>query len=176
MSILRKTMTAGQAAILEHLLNSQHPEKLTKKATEKFEEASKNLYRHFQALKSGILKQASCVSSLREKNGSLNFNCLYARQFMTSVLEAAVQHLKEIRGKFDDKIRTVQKLPEEVQRKLYTKFYGAAQFDMQVEKHFSALRPWVYQWVEVQVPSIVQREIFARDRKALEVFISLRFD
>lgn len=166
-------MTACQTAVLEHLSNAQNSEKLIKKAVEKFEESSRTLQRHFQALKSGILKQTNCVSSLREKSGHLNLNCLYARQFMTSIMESAVLHLKEVRGKFDDKIRTVQKLPEDVQRKLYTKFYGASQFDMQVEKHFSALRPWVYQWVDVQVPSIVQREVFARDRKTLEVTIFL---
>ncbi len=29
------------------------------------------------------------------------------------------------------------------------KFYGATQFDMEAERRFSAIMPWVEQWVEV---------------------------
>jgi len=122
----------------------------------------------FESLKSGILKLTKNVSSLREKEGKLNLNCSYARQFMREVLEVTVHHIHQVRKLFDEKIHEVKLLPDEVQAKVYSKFYGPIQFDMKVEQHFSAIRPWVENWIEVQVLSIVQRELLASSRTALE--------
>lgn len=38
-----------------------------------------------------------------------------------------------------------------------------------MEVQFSKIQPWVEKWIEVQVPAIVHREIFAKDRTILEV-------
>jgi hypothetical protein len=66
-------------------------------------------------------------------------------------------------------LNEIQKLPEEVRELVYSKFKGPVQFDMQVEKCFAAIRPWVEHWVNLQVASMLQREVFASNRAELEV-------
>lgn len=99
---------------------------------------------------------------------------------MHEVLRVTNQVVGNIRQQFATKIAEITSLPEDVQAKVYERFYGPIQFDMEVEKQFAAIKPWVCchilhlkykveRWIEVQVPSILQREIFAKSRTALEV-------
>jgi len=90
---------------------------------------------------------------------------------MTEILGVTSDHIREMRQTFDAKIREIEKMSSEVQRRIYAKFNGPIHFDMQVEKHFSEIRPWVQNWIAVQVPSIVQRELFGPSRSSLEVCI-----
>jgi len=39
---------------------------------------------------------------------------------------------------------------------------------MQIEKYFYQFRSWVSEWHQLQVASIIQREIFAKNRQELE--------
>jgi len=87
---------------------------------------------------------------------------------MQEVLAATATHMNKIREKFELKISEINKLPPEIQSKVFQKFYGSIQFDMGVEKQFSTIQPWVEKWIVVQVESIIQREIFAKSRKTLE--------
>ncbi len=40
---------------------------------------------------------------------------------------------------------------------------------MEIEKHLNSLRPFVYNWLELQVVSMESREIFAKSRQELQV-------
>jgi len=130
-----------------------------------FEEASRSLLNHYNGFKSGILRQCNLFSSLREREKEghhLNLNCSVARQFLKEVLESTVVYIKETRKKFDDKVREIGKLPIEVQVKVYAKFKDEVRLDMEIEKNLNCLRPFVNSWLEVQVVSVVQREVFGK--------------
>lgn len=49
---------------------------------------------------------------------------------MKDILEATIQYIKKIRQKFNDKYREIQKLPPELQKKIFEKFKGAIHYDM----------------------------------------------
>lgn len=66
-------------------------------------------------------------------------------------------------------MREILKFSEDLQKKIYAKFHGPIQFDLQAEKQFGAIKPWVENWIEVQIISIVQREVLAKNRAAIEV-------
>jgi len=134
----------------------------------KFREASVKLKKQFYCLKLGLLKILHRVSSLREKIQNMPLNFAFGKAFVDEISHSTKDYVKDLRKDFQQKIAEIQKLPEEVQGLVYAKFKGAIQFDMQVEKCFAAIRPWVENWVEVQVSSILQREIFAPSRENLE--------
>jgi hypothetical protein len=75
-----------------------------------------------------------------QKKGNKNLNCAHARQFMRTVLQATVAHINELRGIFFEKIKELKKLPEEVQKKVYSKFHGPIHFDMEVKKKNSRVK------------------------------------
>jgi hypothetical protein len=90
---------------------------------------------------------------------------------MKDVLSITNQQIRELRLTFADKLKEIRRFPDDVQKKIYAKFYGATQFDMEAERRFSAIMPWVEQWVEVQVPSMVQREVFAKSKESLQTLL-----
>jgi hypothetical protein len=51
----------------------------------------------------------------------------------------------------DEKILEVEKFPKETQQEIYSKFHGPIHFDMEVERNFSMIKPWVEKWIGVQV-------------------------
>lgn len=111
------------------------------------------------------------MSSLREtaEGKDLNLNCSLARQFVQEVLGAAAEHMIHVRRRLEDKVRELEllSLPEEVQLSVFSKYRGPVQFDMAIETEFASIKPWVQEWISVQVPSIVQREIMAPSREEL---------
>jgi len=157
--------------LLSSLLDQSVREGCFQHIQQKLSETSQKLLKEFLSLKCGILKELSLVSSLKERVQDMNLNCTYGRDFMKEIIEFTVSHMNSTRKNFDEKIKEVQLLPEELQQKIYSKFSGPVNFDMEVEKHFSLIGTWVSNWIEVQVISIVQREIFAKTRKELEILL-----
>eukprot|EP00027_Filamoeba_sp_ATCC50430_P011123 CAMPEP_0168561340 /NCGR_PEP_ID=MMETSP0413-20121227/11543_1 /TAXON_ID=136452 /ORGANISM="Filamoeba nolandi, Strain NC-AS-23-1" /LENGTH=322 /DNA_ID=CAMNT_0008592705 /DNA_START=186 /DNA_END=1150 /DNA_ORIENTATION=+ len=166
-SLFRKLFSTAVIAVVEKIVKTPSKDNLTS-YVDKFSATSKKLQQEYYSLKSGLLRQNGMVSSLRERVGNLNMNCEFARQFMKDVLQTTIEYIRDKRKVFETQVREVLKFSEEAQKKIYTKFHGPIQFDMQVEKQFSAIKPWVENWIEVQIISIVQREIFAKDRAGIE--------
>lgn len=166
-AMFKKMMISAQVILIEDLLRKGKG--VPKNYHKNFEKASLDLLDQFYLFKTGVLSETGLVSSLRERDGNFNFNCSHAKQFMQEIFDATEKHLVKVRKDINDKIKEIQQLPEDVQAQIYRKFYGVVQFDMDVENQFALIQPWVEKWIEVQVASILQREIYSPSRESLEV-------
>jgi PI3-kinase family, ras-binding domain len=174
-SLFRKMMISAEVVIVEREIKLAYAAGSApfhvETTSERFKAASDRLFSNFYAFKTGLLAETGNVSSLRELDvdSQLNLNCSVARQFVQEVLDSAAEHMKHVRRRLEDKVRELEllSLPEEVQLSVFSKYRGPVQFDMAIETEFASIRPWVQEWISVQVPSIVQREIMAPTREEL---------
>jgi hypothetical protein len=117
-------------------------------------------------LKTGILRETRFVSSVREKVGQFNLNCIYAKEFVHEVLDFAEEATTSLKQQHQDNLQLIESLPKDFKQKVLDNI--GLNFAAESEKCFKQIEKWVSSWAHPQVLSIVQREVFAKDRKELE--------
>jgi len=163
-NVWKKLLLSAQVLILE---NARDKPNVPTNLESNFDQACNKLLVHFHWLKVGILKQVNQISSLRTLQGSSNLNCVFAYQFMNQIWDIATKHLNKVQSEINVKLAELAKFPDEQllkQLKLYT---SLLQVEMVLHASTSVVMPWVEQWINVQVPGIILREIFATDVQSL---------
>eukprot|EP01113_Clastostelium_recurvatum_P005447 TRINITY_DN1243_c0_g1_i3.p1 TRINITY_DN1243_c0_g1~~TRINITY_DN1243_c0_g1_i3.p1 ORF type:complete len:1067 (-),score=282.03 TRINITY_DN1243_c0_g1_i3:991-4191(-) len=128
-----------------------------------FRRLSHNILLEYGRLKGGILEETGFVSSVMEMENGKNLNHVIVDEFLNEVYDATELYIETQRKIFQNKIQRVAALPTNKGKFVFAKFGGQVALVQRAEGYLSLLKPWMREWITVQVPSIVQREVFARN-------------
>jgi len=71
-----------------------------------------------------------------------------------------------MKEKYQQEIELIASLPPDIKQQVIKNM--GSNFRTECEKYFNQVEQWVFSWSQPQVLSILQREVFAKDRQQLE--------
>eukprot|EP00026_Physarum_polycephalum_P002896 Phypoly_transcript_02905.p1 GENE.Phypoly_transcript_02905~~Phypoly_transcript_02905.p1 ORF type:complete len:567 (+),score=147.24 Phypoly_transcript_02905:867-2567(+) len=131
--------------------------------------ATDNILLEYCKLKAGLLLQTGYISSIVEQENGFNLNHVIVDKFLTEIYEITENCINSQVELFAKRASEVEKIPKKRQKIIFAKFGGKEAFGQLATNTLALLRPWMRKWVDVQVPSIVQRELFAKNLEALKL-------
>ncbi|PRP75306.1 tyrosine-protein kinase Fer-like [Planoprotostelium fungivorum] len=151
------------------ITKTTHTAPLTALTSQPFSTRSEDILKAFSSLKRGILREVNMLSSLQEKsNENTAVNCAAAKNLSTAYLEIVDEFVRETMKAFEEKIAQTAHLSEEKQERVYAGFQGPIQLEFEAARQFAEIRSWVNNLIEIQVVSMIQREVFATTRPELD--------
>ncbi len=159
---LRHRMQVAQLVLVSE--NSSANKRELQQSITHFQELCNGVLQEYRMLKSGLLQHMGLVSSITMQENGQSLNHLIVAGFIQEILAATAECANANRVLLRTALKSVGKLPRKQKRDVYKKYGNKKKIRADMQKHIDDIKPWVENWVEVQVISLVQREVFGNNK------------
>eukprot|EP01091_Cochliopodium_minus_P019013 TRINITY_DN7854_c0_g1_i1.p1 TRINITY_DN7854_c0_g1~~TRINITY_DN7854_c0_g1_i1.p1 ORF type:complete len:819 (-),score=215.97 TRINITY_DN7854_c0_g1_i1:25-2481(-) len=135
-------------------------------------EVSNYLVDQYSKLKESLLDCSGYISSFKEVSGFESMNVIMGREYINEVLIICNDAIQSYGSQFNERLEKMRVLNENERRDVFFQLgLNEKDFDVKLRNHLKAIKPWAKTSINLHIKSILQREVFGRNRVAILKFL-----